>query len=219
MNKASLLIVEDDGILAAHLKTTLDRLGYTPIGPVATGEEAVLLASKHSLDLILMDIELAGEQNGIDAAKEINSRSDVPVLFLTGFSQESLLEQAKHAAPYGYLIKPVAERELSASITMALQRHALNRELSTSREALAESVARYRHLFTNSPLGIFRCTLQGTITEANPALLQFLGFQDPDTSPPCPLTWAAIYDTTKSAIKTSSRPCNSKKRYRTTNCG
>ena len=187
MNKASLLIVEDDGILAAHLQTTLDRLGYTTFGPVATGEEAVLLAREHGPELILMDIELAGQQNGIEAAKEIGSWSDIPVLFLTGFSQEPLLEQAKHAAPYGYLIKPVAERELVAAITMALQRHNLNRELSHSREALAESEARYRHLFANSPLGIFRSTLEGTVIEANPALLHFFGFKDPSAFPPMPL--------------------------------
>nr|WP_320011784.1 response regulator [uncultured Desulfobulbus sp.] len=187
MIKASLLIVEDDGILAAHLQTTLDRLGHTILGPVATGEEAILLAQEHSPDLVLMDIELAGEQNGIEAAKEINRCSDIPILFLTGFSQESLLEQAKDAAPYGYLIKPVAERELAAAITMALQRHTLNRELLTSRQALAESEARYRHLFANSPMGIFRCTLEGTLIEANPALLHFLGFEDPASLPPMPL--------------------------------
>ncbi|MDD2463011.1 MAG: PAS domain S-box protein [Desulfobulbus sp.] len=177
MNKATLLIVEDDGILAAHLKTTIDRLGFATIGPVATGEEAVSIVRQQPIDLILMDIELAGEQNGIEAATEITGFADIPILFLTGFSQEPLLEQAKQVAPYGYLIKPVAEPELAAAVTMALQRHKLNRELQDSREALAQSEARYRHLFAHSPLGIFRCSLDGTLLEANPSLINILGYE------------------------------------------
>ena len=176
MNKATLLIVEDDGILAAHLQTTINRLGFASVGPVATGEEAVSLARHQPIDLILMDIELGGQQNGIEAAAAIASFTDIPVLFLTGFSQEPLLEQAKHVAPYGYLIKPVAERELAAAVTMALQRYQLHTELRLSREALARSEARYRHLFVNSPLGIFRCSLEGLILEANPTLTDFLGY-------------------------------------------
>ena len=186
MNKAILLIVEGDGILAAHLKTIIERLGFLPLGPVATGEEAVAIAHQRSLDLILMDIELAGPQNGIGAAAEISAFADVPILLLTGFSQEAFVEQAKNVAPCGLLAKPVAEEELATAITMTLQRHQLNRELQQSREALGQSEARYRHLFSNSPLGIFRCSMDGTIIEANPALRTFLGYEEisRDTAPP-----------------------------------
>jgi PAS domain S-box-containing protein len=180
MTPATILIVEDDGILAAHLQTCLTRLGYAILGPAAAGEDAVALLREQSADLALMDIELAGEMNGIETAEAIARLSDIPVLFLTGFSQEPLLEQAKSVAPYGYLIKPVAERELAATLTMALQRHGLNRELVRSREALAKSEARYRHIFEHSPLGIFQTTISGRVREANPALLRFLGYASAD---------------------------------------
>jgi len=129
---------------------------------VATGEVAVRLACQQHVDLILLDIEFSGEQNGLAAAREITALTDIPIIFLTDFSQVALLEQEKDVAPYGYLIKPVAERELAVAITMALQRHQLNHQLQESRAALAQSEARYRHLFANSPLGIFRCSPDGT---------------------------------------------------------
>ena len=194
MTPATILIVEDDGILAAHLQTCLTRMGYAVLGPAAAGEDAVALLREQSADLALMDIELAGEMNGIETAEAIARLSDIPVLFLTGFSQEPLLEQAKSVAPYGYLIKPVAERELAATLTMVLQRHALDRELVRNREALAKSEARYRHIFEHSPLGIFQTTVSGQVREANPALLRFLGFSTPDQFiAECPDIGANVY--------------------------
>jgi PAS domain S-box-containing protein len=175
----TILIVEDDGFLALHLQMTLDRLGYAVLGPVASGEEALALLQDQAADLILMDIELAGAMNGIETAEAIGRAGDTPILFLTGHSQESLLEQAKSVAPYGYLIKPVSEREVAASVAMALQRHALHRELEHSRASLAKSEARYHHIFDHSPIGIFRTTLGGKVLEANPALTRFLGYDSP----------------------------------------
>ena len=129
MDKATILIVEDDAILALDLKKMLLRLGYTVAGPLASGEEALVLLSDKPVDLVLMDIELAGAMNGITAAEIIHRTVGIPVVFLTGFSQDPLLQQAKIAAPYGYLIKPVPERELSATLEMALHRHMLDRQL------------------------------------------------------------------------------------------
>jgi PAS domain S-box-containing protein len=180
MQTATLLIVEDDGILAAHLQTTLEQLGYDIRGPVATGEEAVTMVRATPVDLVLMDIELSGTLNGIEAAAAIAGFTDTPILFLTAFSQESFLEQAKNVAPYGYLLKPISDRELTTAITIALQRHRLNRDLADSRQALAQSEARYRQIFEQSPLGIFRSTLDGRILEANPAMAGMLGCADPE---------------------------------------
>lgn len=139
MTKATILIVEDDGILAAHLMDMISRLGYTTAGPVATGEKAVALNAELKPDLVLMDIELAGQMKGIEAAEAILHSSDVPVVFLTGFSHDPLLEKAKIAAPYGYLIKPVPERELAATVEMALHRHSLDQKLRESQAALVKS--------------------------------------------------------------------------------
>ncbi len=134
MAQESVLIVEDDGILAAHLEDTLTGLGYRVVGPVATGEAAVKRVKAEEPDLVIMDIELAGKMNGITATERIESFSDVPVIYLTGYSHDPLLEQAKITAPYGYLVKPVPERELAAAIGVALYRHSLDIKLKESEE-------------------------------------------------------------------------------------
>ena len=177
MTTATLLIVEDDGILAANLESIVGELGYGVLGPVATGEAAIDLLRERAADLVLMDIELAGELNGIKTAEQIGQFTDVPVVFLTGFSHDPLLEQAKTAAPYGYLIKPVPERELAATIAMSLHRHRLDQQLRESQRALEASEARYRHLFEHSPLGIFRSTLDGKLLLANKEMARILGFE------------------------------------------
>ena len=180
MTTATLLIVEDDGILAANLEHILTDLGYGVLGPVATGEEAITLLRDHPADLVLMDIELAGELNGIETAEIINRSSDVPIVFVTGFSHDPLLEQARLVAPYGYLIKPVPERELAATVAMSLHRHSLDRQLNESRAALAESEANYRHLFENSPMGIFRTTLDGKALLVNAEMARMVGCASPE---------------------------------------
>ncbi|MBM9536347.1 PAS domain S-box protein, partial [Desulfobulbus alkaliphilus] len=146
MTAKSILIVEDSAILATCLREMLTRLGYRVAGPLASGEEAVAFIATEQVDLILMDIELAGAMNGITAAEIISRKTPVPIVFFTGYSQNSLLEQARIADPYGYLIKPVPERELAATLTMALHRYDLDRKLKHSRQALAENELKYRTL-------------------------------------------------------------------------
>jgi diguanylate cyclase (GGDEF)-like protein/PAS domain S-box-containing protein len=137
MTDKIILIVEDDGIIAARLHDMLTRLGYTAPEPVASGEAAVAAVAAAAPDLVLMDIALAGAMNGITAAEHIRVEFDVPIVYLTAYSQAAQLERAKETYPYGYLIKPVAERELAATLAMALQRHALDRRLKESEERLA----------------------------------------------------------------------------------
>ena len=160
MENKTILIVEDDGILAVQLRNMLIELGYSVPEPVATGEEAiaVVTAERSYLvspelaspdmalsglilpDLILMDIKLAGEMDGITAAARIRSVADVPIVFLTGFSHDPLLQRAKTTAPYGYLVKPVSQQNLVATIEMALYKHTLDRQLKESEE-------RYKSLY------------------------------------------------------------------------
>jgi PAS domain S-box-containing protein len=176
MTPATLLIVEDDSILAADLEVILSTLGYLVRGPVATGEEALALLEHHRVDLVLMDIELAGELNGIETAARLARSHDIPVVFLTGFSHDPLLEQARVAAPYGYLIKPVAERELAATIAMALHRHALDRQLEESRRLLAESERRHRHYLQSTPYSVFAVNQEGRFLEVNPSACRITGY-------------------------------------------
>ena len=139
MEQKSVLIVEDDAILAVHLRNMLIGLGYGVPEPVATGEAAIAAVAAERPDLILMDIQLAGEMDGITAAGHIRSTVDVPIVFLTGYSQDPLLQRAKTTAPYGYLIKPVSPRELAATIEMALYQHTLDRQLKEHKEALQKA--------------------------------------------------------------------------------
>lgn len=137
MTGKTILIVEDDGIIAARLQDMLTRVGYTTPEPVASGEAAVAAVAATAPDLVLMDIALAGAMNGITAAEHIRVEYNVPIVYLTAYSQTAQLERAKATYPYGYLIKPVAERELVATVEMALQRHALDRRIKKSEERLA----------------------------------------------------------------------------------
>jgi len=136
MLNATILIVEDDAILTMQLQRMISLMGYTVAGPLASGEKAIAFLAENNVNLVLMDIELAGTMNGITAAETINQTSTVPIVFLTSFSHDPLLEQAKITAPYGYLIKPVPERELAATLRMALNRHTLDRELTEKNHRL-----------------------------------------------------------------------------------
>ncbi|HRD66811.1 MAG TPA: diguanylate cyclase [Candidatus Competibacter sp.] len=137
MTGKTILIVEDDGIIAARLHDVLTRSGYAVPDPVASGEDAVAVVAASPPDLVLMDIQLAGVINGTTAAQHIRRDFDVPIIYLTAYSQAEQLQRAKATAPYGYLVKPVAERELLATLEMALRRHELDRRLKESEERLA----------------------------------------------------------------------------------
>ncbi len=180
MNSSTILIVEDDAILAMNLERMLTLQGHTVSAMLASGEDALAFLEKEKVDLVLMDIELAGIMNGITAAEIINRTSDIPIVFLTGFSHDPLLQQAKMAAPYGYLIKPVPERELAATLEMALHRHRLDRKLKESQAALKKSEAQYRHLFENSPIGIFQSTIDGQVLAVNAEMARIVGYDTPD---------------------------------------
>ncbi len=169
MPENNILIVEDDAILAIHLEDLLVREGYSVITPVATGEEAIKLVRDLHPALILMDIELGGKMNGITAAERIAELDDTPVIFLTGFSQDPLLQQAKITAPYGFLVKPVPERELTATIEMALYKHKLDHKVR-------ESESRYRSLIEQASDGIFLADRLGNFLEINTAASILLGY-------------------------------------------
>ena len=140
--------MEDDGILALFLANMLSRLGYAILPPVATGEKAVECAIETRPDLILMDIQLAGDMNGITAARNITEKCPVPIIFLTSFAQKSILDQARQTAPYGYLVKPVTERDLATTIETALYKFKLDQKLR-------ESEAHFRSVADTAPVMIW----------------------------------------------------------------
>lgn len=122
MNNEKILIVEDEGLIAYHLKDVLEKHHYRVPTTVASGEEAVKEAYNTNPDLVLMDINLAGEMDGIDAAKRIHDEYDIPVIFLTAYGDDQVLEKAKGVDPYGYILKPFNERELVIVIEIAVHR-------------------------------------------------------------------------------------------------
>ena len=120
---ADILIVEDEGIIAADLAACLEDLGYRVTGEAATGEDALRQAAARRPDLVLMDIKLAGEMDGITAAARLREEQDIPAIFLTSHADDATLQRARESQPFGYLIKPFAERELRAAIETSIFRH------------------------------------------------------------------------------------------------
>ena len=118
--KGYILIVEDERIVAEDIQRSLQKMGYSVSAIVSSGEEAISKAERLKPDLVLMDIVLEGKMNGIAAASQIRSRFNIPVVYLTAYSGEKLLEQAKTTEAYGYIIKPFGDKDLQTSIEIAL---------------------------------------------------------------------------------------------------
>jgi PAS domain S-box-containing protein len=129
MAKHSILIVEDEYILALDLKKQLQDLGYLVVAYVASGEEALAEVEAKKPEMVLMDIKIKGSIDGIETAKIIENRHDIPIVYLSAFSNDEYLKRAKITKPFGYLLKPVNKRELAATIEMAFYKHGIEQIL------------------------------------------------------------------------------------------
>jgi two-component system response regulator LytT len=134
MAKTSILVVEDESIVAKDIQNSLKKLGYSVPSVENSGEDAIDAAGQHRPDLILMDIMLKGDISGIEAADQIKKRYQIPVIFLTAYADESTLNKAKVTEPYGYIIKPFKEIDLHTSIEMALYKHGKEQEIRKERD-------------------------------------------------------------------------------------
>jgi signal transduction histidine kinase len=123
-----ILVVEDEGITAIDTSDLLQGLGYAVPATVFSGRDAVRQVEALHPDLVLMDIRLKGEMDGIAAAKEIRTRFDIPIIYATAYADDATLQRAKLTEPFGYVLKPFDERELRSSIEMALYKHRLERQ-------------------------------------------------------------------------------------------
>ena len=139
MTEKRILIVEDEAVVAMEIQSTLESLGYVVIGAVNSGEQSVHIATAEKPDIILMDIQLKGELDGIDAASRIRAVSDIPVIFLTAYAEEDRLDRAKLTLPFGYLLKPVQDRDLKVAIEMGLFAAKINEERNQARDALKKA--------------------------------------------------------------------------------
>ncbi len=123
MSPTRILVVEDEAIVAKDIETALHGLGYSVPAVAASGEAAIEKAEALHPDLVLMDIRLKGQIDGVKAAGEINGRLGIPIVYLTAHADQQTLRRAKTTQPLGYILKPFDERDLSAAIELALHRH------------------------------------------------------------------------------------------------
>lgn len=123
-----ILIVEDDEIISNLITTMLERKGYHVVGRIPSGEESILKAAELEPDLVMMDISLSGQMDGVAAARYIFQLFHIPIVFLTAHCDDTLLERAKGAQPLGYILKPFTDKELTSNVELALYNHSMRKK-------------------------------------------------------------------------------------------
>jgi PAS domain S-box-containing protein len=163
-----ILVVEDEGLIAHDISRRLETLGHTVLPTVSTADEAIERASE--ADLVLMDIHIDGDRDGIEAAKEIRERYHIPVIFLTAHADRATLERAKLAAPYGYIVKPLGPASLQASIEIGIYKHSMERRLE-------EREAWLRTTLSSAAEAILAADTGGRVLLMNPAAENLSGWR------------------------------------------
>ncbi|WP_392535747.1 ATP-binding protein [Nostoc sp. C117] len=173
MGQARILVVEDEVIVARTIASQLSQLGYIVTGTASSGKVAIAKASETQPELVLMDIILKGEMDGIAAATQIREQLDVPVIFLTAYGDENTLERAKITQPFGYIVKPFTTKDLRIAIEIGLLKHQLERELRENRDRLAT-------LLNSMSDAVIATDDRGMVTFMNPAAEAITGWQQED---------------------------------------
>jgi PAS domain S-box-containing protein len=164
-----ILIVEDEGMISEDLKRTLVGFDYNVIGIFDKGEDVLNEVPLLKPDLLLMDIQLDGKLSGIDTAKILQKKHDIPVIFLTAYADDVTIETAKTAEPYSYIVKPFDEKELKASIEITMLRH-------NSQKALKLSNTKFISLFMGNPDPAVYLDNTLRIVDINTKFIEFFGF-------------------------------------------
>ncbi|MEH2093236.1 hybrid sensor histidine kinase/response regulator [Nostoc sp.] len=173
MGQARILVVEDEVIVARTIASQLSQLGYIVTGTASSGKVAIAKASETQPELVLMDIILKGEMDGIATASQIREQLDVPIIFLTAYGDDRTLERAKITQPFGYIVKPFTTKDLRIAIEIGLLQHQLERELRENRDRLAT-------LFNSMSDAVIATNEQGKVTFINPAAEALTGWQQKD---------------------------------------
>jgi PAS domain S-box-containing protein len=177
MDNAKIMIVEDEGIVAADIAWQLTDLGYDVVATACSGEEAVDKADKLHPDLVLMDILLTGKMDGIKAADIIRSRWDIPIVFLTAYADQKWLDLAKMVHPFGYILKPFKKNDLKIATEIALYISKADKERRNAEEELLKSKMQYEELYQHgSECYAIIDGETGRFTQPNQAMLKVLGY-------------------------------------------
>jgi PAS domain S-box-containing protein len=165
-----IMLVDDEAIITMQLEKRLTTMGYEVVGVASSGEQSVQLARKLRPDLVLMDIVMPGDLDGIEAASQIRSELEIPIIFLTAFADEAYFERAKRAEPFGYLVKPFHEKEVSASIEIALHRGEIERRFR-------DNARLYRLIMESAFDPICLIDRKGGVLDVNPRAEVALGYR------------------------------------------
>ncbi|MDZ7958599.1 MAG: response regulator [Aulosira sp. DedQUE10] len=171
MTNANILVVEDEAIVAKDLRNRLTRFGYIVPAVASSGQEAINKALELYPDLVLMDIRLKGEMDGVEAAQEIHKHLDIPIIYLTAYADDDTLERAKVTEPFGYLLKPFKERELQTNIEIALTKHKLEKQLKNSQKWL-------KTLLKSISDAVIASDIQEAVNFMNPVAENLTGWQE-----------------------------------------
>ena len=169
MVQTKVMIVEDELLTVELIQQYLTSRGYDIVAAVSNGDDALRELSEKMPDIVLMDVKIKGNIDGIDLTRIINEKYNVPVIYLTAFADRKTIDRAKFTESYGYIIKPFGELELISNIEIALYKHKLDKKLR-------ESEGRYRTLFETMKDAIYMHTMDGELIDFNPALLDLYGY-------------------------------------------
>nr|WP_290225980.1 hybrid sensor histidine kinase/response regulator [Trichocoleus desertorum] len=175
MEQARVLVVEDEIIVARTIANQLTQLGYNVVDIAASGVAALDKASRGRPNLVLMDIVLKGDMDGVTTANQIREQLDIPVVFLTAYADESTLQRAKVTQPFGYIVKPFNSGELRVAVELALYKHGLERDLRDNREYLAT-------LLRSMSDAVIATDDQGQVTFMNPAAETLTGWSQTEAA-------------------------------------
>ncbi|MCC8392220.1 PAS domain S-box protein [Paraburkholderia sp. MMS20-SJTR3] len=170
MTPARILIVEDDRIVARDIAQQMTRVGHTVVGTTTRGEDALVLARDTQPELVLMDVRLEGELDGIDAARLLRDQFDLAVVFLTAYADEDTVRRATTAEPFGYVLKPFDDNQLRTMVEMALYKHGAERRLRASEE-------RYAVTLSSIGEGVIATDADGRIDFINPVAQALTGWR------------------------------------------
>ncbi|MBD2496912.1 ATP-binding protein [Nostoc sp. FACHB-280] len=173
MEPVRILVVEDEVIVARTIANQLNQLGYTVIGTASSGQVAINKALEGKPELVLMDVILKGEMDGITAASQIREQLDIPVIFLTAYGDNQTVQRAKTTQPFGYIIKPFTAKDLRIAIEIGLLKHQLEQDLRESRD-------RFATLLNSMSDAVIATNEQGIVTFINPAAELLTGWRQAD---------------------------------------